>query len=378
MSAVSPVILSVHGLSKRFGRKTVLEDLAFDVRRGEFFVIYGPSGAGKTILLKIIAGLLAPDRGEVILNGRPITDLPPEERGIAMTFQTYALYPHLTAFENIASPLRSPRFRQDPAAIAARVRAVADLLRIGHVLDHRPGELSGGEKQRVALARSIVRQAEILLLDDPLRNVDAKIQHEMRAELPHLVGSLDTTVLYVTQDYREALALGQWIGILRDGHFVQIGAPEEIYLRPVDAFVARSFGAPPINLIPAQVNAARQLDLGFWKIPVSLDLKLDPGMQVTVGLRPHDLFPTDPGADAFPGTVVAFEPLGTKAALVVAVAGDVRLAVSVPAEPPYRFGQVVHIHGNPGGALLFDSVTGARISPPATPAQSPEAARWPT
>lgn len=355
-------VLAVHQLSKSFGRQVVLNDLTFDVHPGEFFVIYGPSGTGKTTLLKAIAGLLPVDGGEVLLNGRPITDLPPERRGIAMTFQTFALYPHLTAFDNIASPLRSPRLHLDPRTIRDRVHAVAELLRIKHVLDHRPAELSGGEKQRVALARSIVRPAEVLLLDDPLRNVDAKIRHQMRAELPHLVGHLETTILYVTQDYREALALGHRIAVLRGGRFVQIGAPVDIYTDPLDTFVARSFGEPPINLLPGRVIARTRLDIGFWETPLPWGADLPGDAPVVVGIRPHDVtLVSDETPGAFPATVVAFEPLGTRAALVTEVGGGSRVTATVSAETPHRFGDVVRLTVNTSRILLFDPETGLRI-----------------
>jgi multiple sugar transport system ATP-binding protein len=359
---MSGTALAVRQLSKSFGRQVVLNDLTFDVHAGEFFVIYGPSGTGKTTLLKAIAGLLPVDAGEVLLNGRPITDLPPERRGVAMTFQTFALYPHLTAFDNIANPLRSPRLRLDPRTITDRVHAVAELLRITHVLDHRPAELSGGEKQRVALARSIVRPAEVLLLDDPLRNVDAKIRHQMRAELPHLVGHLKTTILYVTQDYREALALGHRIAVLQGGRFVQVGTPADIYTDPLNAFVARSFGEPPINLLPGRVVAGTRLDLGFWETPLVESADLPDNAPVLVGIRPHDVTVVpDETPATFPATVVAFEPLGAKAALVTEAEGGGRVTATVSAETPHRFGDVVRLTVNTSRILLFDPETGLRI-----------------
>lgn len=376
MSSARDVLLVVRGLSKRFGRQLLFDNLTFGVHHGEFFVVYGPSGCGKTTLLKIIAGLATPETGEVIIGGRSVTNLPPEERRVAMAFQTFALYPHMTAFDNIASPLRSPRSGAHPSEVFRRVREVAELLRIRHVLDRRPGELSGGEKQRVALARAIIRGADVLLLDDPLRNVDAKIRHRMRAELPRILGQLSTTVVYVTQDYREALALGDRIAVLRGGGFVQVATPEEIYNGPADLFVAQSFGEPPINLIPARVGPRGTIEAPFGAFAPASPPMAEPGTEVILGLRPHDIGLSE-SVFVLAGRVVAFQPLGTRAATVVEVDGGIRLTVSTPPGVSYVFGQRIHLSVDPGKLLLFEARTGIRM-PIASGFDVSEKASWRT
>ena len=242
--------LDVHNLQKSYRRASVIDGLSFGVERGEFLVVFGPSGSGKTVMLRLIAGMVPPDGGRVVLDGRDITADPPDRRDIGMAFQNFALYPHMSAFENIASPLRSRRLGQQ--AVDRQVHDAARLLRIDHVLDHLPRALSNGQKQRTALARALAAEPSMLLLDDPLRNVDAKVRYEMRLELPRLLRARDTTVIYVTQDYKEAMALGDRIAVLADGGFTQVGTPPVIYNRPASSRIARLFGAPPLNLLAAR------------------------------------------------------------------------------------------------------------------------------
>ena len=205
------------------------------------------------MLLRLIAGMMEPDAGDIAIDGQSIVDVNPEHRDVGMAFQNYALYPHMTAFENIASPLRARDVTQ--AEIAARVNETARMLRIDHVLDHLPKALSQGQKQRTALARSLVGRPGVVLLDDPLRNVDAKIRYEMRFELPRVLRRYESTVVYVTQDYKEAMALGDRVAVLVDGAFRQVAAPHEVYDLPGTTRIARLFGDPPINLLPVQPSA---------------------------------------------------------------------------------------------------------------------------
>ena len=209
--------LELEALSKHFKREKALDGLSLGIEKGEFLVVFGPSGSGKTVLLRLLAGVMEPTSGDIRLNGQSLLPLGPEKRDVAMAFQNFALYPHLSAFENIASPLRARRLEE--AEVERRVREVAELLRIDHVLKHYPRELSNGQKQRTSLARSLVRRPSVLLLDDPLRNVDAKIRYEMRLELPRVLRSYQATVLYVTQDYKEAMALGDRVGVLFEDAF---------------------------------------------------------------------------------------------------------------------------------------------------------------
>src|SRR5215475_6480039 len=235
--------LELQTISKAFGAALAADRLSLAVEPGEIVAVFGPSGSGKTVLLRMIAGMFEPDEGDILVGGRSVVGAPPERRGIGMAFQNFALFPHMTARQNIASGLRGRA-----ADVAARVEAISRLLKIEHVLDHTPRELSNGQKQRTALARALIGSPDVLLLDDPLRNVDAKLRYEMRLELPNLLRRGSSSVLYVTQDYREAMAIADRIAVLIDGRLEQVAPPEEIYARPASVAVARLFGDPSINL----------------------------------------------------------------------------------------------------------------------------------
>ncbi len=219
--------LEIRSVSKEFKTGKVLDRISLAADNGEIVAIFGPSGSGKTVLLRLIAGVEQPDEGSILLGGRDVTDQAPETRGVGMAFQNFALFPHMSAFDNVASALTAHNVPRD--VIRAKVEKVAALLKIEHVLEHAPRELSNGQKQRTALARALVAEPKILLLDDPLRNVDAKLRYEMRLELPSLLKASGSTVLYVTQDYKEAMALGDRIAVLSDRDFAQVARPAEIY-----------------------------------------------------------------------------------------------------------------------------------------------------
>src|SRR5437764_2366485 len=246
--------LELNAIAKSFGTHEVLKDFSLTVQSGEIIVIFGASGTGKTVLLRLIAGVEELDRGSLVIDGTEMSGIPPEERDIGMAFQNFALFPHLSAYENIASPLRARR--EDQRRTDERVHRVAKLLKIDHVLGHAPRELSNGQKQRTALARALAASPKLLLLDDPLRNVDAKHRFEMLHELPWLLRNAGSTVLYVTQDYKEAMALADRIAVLAGGSIVQIGTPEEVYTQPAKLAVARLFGDPTIHLAEATVSAS--------------------------------------------------------------------------------------------------------------------------
>lgn len=239
--------VETQGLVKYFGKVRAVDGVNLSVHDGEFLVLLGPSGSGKTTLMRLIAGLEQPTAGEIRIDGQVVNDLPPRARKIAMVFQSYALYPHKTAFANIAFPLKAHGLQG--AAIRERVEWAAKLLGISHLLDRKPRELSGGERQRVALARALVREPSVFLLDEPLSNLDAKLRHAARDELKHFQRSLGTTTIYVTHDQIEAMGLGDRIAIMNDGQIRQIGTPWEVYHEPVDTFVATFVGTPPMNLV---------------------------------------------------------------------------------------------------------------------------------
>jgi multiple sugar transport system ATP-binding protein len=245
--------VTLTGISKSFGDKRAIDGLDLHISDGEFVVLLGPTGAGKTTTLRLIAGLEKPDAGTVAIGGRMMNGQAPASRDVAFVFQQYSLYPHLTVYENLAFPLRSPARRMDPAALDARVRQVARMVRIDHKLENRSTRLSGGEMQRVAIGRALVRKPAIYLMDEPLSSLDAKLRGELRLELKRIQKEMGSTLLYVTHDQIEAMTMADRIGILADGKLIQIGTPREIYTDPANLHVAARLGQPHINLLPADL-----------------------------------------------------------------------------------------------------------------------------
>ena len=343
--------LSVRGMTKKYGNLTAIDHLDFDVRDGEFFVILGPSGAGKTTTLKSVAGLVDMEDGSVAVNGVDLTMVEPYHRNIAMAFESYALYPNKTVRQNLASPLKSGRTGHYSAQeIEQRILTVTKTLGIDQLLDRFPKEVSNGQRQRTALGRVLIRPADIYLLDEPLSHLDAKLRATMRAELKAIALNSNTTTIYVTHDYQEALALADRIAVLRHGRFVQIGTPVEIWREPIDTFVAKSLGQPEINLIDAVVSNGRMTALaGAIDLPAPDDL---PEGKVRLGLRPSELVPGAqvPGQLQIMGTVRISERLGRDIELEVAV-GDGHLIVVTDSSKAVPEGgavllsiEVPHIH----------------------------------
>src|SRR3954452_13101298 len=246
-------------VSKSYGAVEAVRDLSLSIAHGEFVVLLGPTGAGKTTTLRLIAGLERPDRGNVLIQGRGVTEEVPAERDVAFVFQQYSLYPHLTVYDNLAFPLRSPARRMDEAFIRHRIQQVAELLHIEQKLANRATALSGGEMQRVAIGRALVREPAVYLMDEPLSSLDAKLRAELRLELKRIQRELGTTILYVTHDQIEAMTMADRIGVMNEGVLIQLGTPREIYERPKSAYVASRLGAPSINLIPAELLASQSL-----------------------------------------------------------------------------------------------------------------------
>ncbi|WP_029115010.1 ABC transporter ATP-binding protein [Mycobacterium sp. URHB0044] len=318
--------VSLQGLSKSFGKTRAVHDLSVDIADGEFFVILGPSGAGKTTTLKSVAGLVDIDGGTVTIGGTDVTRVEPYHRNVAMAFESYALYPQKTVNENLASPLKSGRTgKYTDAQRAERINQVTTTLGINHLLKRFPRELSNGQRQRVALGRVLVRPADIYLLDEPLSHLDAKLRAAMRAELKQLGAMSKTTTVYVTHDYQEALALGDRIAVMRSGSLVQIGTPEEIWRRPADTFVARALGQPEINLLDGIVDDGQiRLGDGSIGVPVPAGVDVRTGERVRVGLRPCDIHVVgaDSGSARLSGTVLLAERLGRNVELTVQVGGE--------------------------------------------------------
>jgi len=245
--------VSLRGVSKAFGDMQAVDELTLSIKDGEFVVLLGPTGAGKTTTLRLIAGLERPDSGSIVIDGRDVTKLEPASRDVAFVFQQYSLYPHLTVAENLAFPLRSPARKLTEDEIKSRVADVAKLVRIDHKLENKSTKLSGGEMQRVAIGRALVRKPVIYLMDEPLSSLDAKLRGDLRLELKRIQAELFSTMLYVTHDQIEAMTMADRIGILAEGRLVQIGTPREIYTEPSNLHVAARLGQPAINLLPADL-----------------------------------------------------------------------------------------------------------------------------
>jgi multiple sugar transport system ATP-binding protein len=346
--------ISIEGLQKRFPDGTLaVEHLDLEIGEGELFVMLGPSGCGKTTTLRCIAGLERHTAGHIRIGGDLVDDLRPSERDIAMVFQFYALYPHLTASENIAFPLRAEGLRE--ADVRERVAEGARMLQLEDLLDRRPSRLSGGEQQRVALARAMVRQPRAFLMDEPLTNLDAELRADTRVELKHLQQRLGTTMVYVTHDQVEAMALGRRIAIMRDGRLEQLGTPLEVYDRPATLFCARFIGSPPMNIVDVELTNGSLTGPGGLRIAAPDGLER--GVRLLAGVRPEALEVTAPGADgAIEGRVVSEEALGDEVIYVVDAGGaDVR--VRMP--PTARFGPEapVGIRHTGGPPPVYDPAT---------------------
>ena len=357
--------IEITGVSKRFRTSTALDSVSLGVASGETVAIIGPSGAGKTVLLRLVAGVEDPSAGTIAIDGADMADVAPERRGIGMAFQNFALFPHMTAFDNIASPLAARGAPKDE--IRRGVESVARLLKIERVLDHFPRALSNGQKQRTALARALAASPAILLLDDPLRNVDAKLRFEMRLEFERLLSDQGATTLYVTQDYREAMALGDRIAVMDRGRFIQVGTPEEVYHAPASIDVARQFGDPTINLVPASPAAdERGVFTMIGEARVDLADGADAaagGRACLVGVRPEALEFAEATAGAF--VVEAVTPLNEKTVTLVAGTDGTELLVSRPSHEPARSpGERVDLHVATRDALLFARDDGARVAGP--------------
>lgn len=358
-------MLALNGITRRYGRETILDDVTLTVPRGRTLVLFGPSGAGKTVLLRLIAGVVEPHAGTVFIDGRDMHGIEPEARGIGMAFQNFALFPHMSALENIAAPLHALGDAREVRA--TRVERVAKLLKIDHVLAQVPGALSNGQKQRTSLARALVAEPRLLLLDDPLRNVDAKLRFEMRLELPRLLADQGTTVVYVTQDYKEAMALGDAIAVLVDGRVEQIGTPEEIYLQPLTRRIATLFGDPAVNLLDVEpvVDADGPcITLSGKRLALDVGLAHAAGKACVLGVRPESIDfadATDPLA--IPVQVEAETPLNEKVVDLVTTQGGREILVSRPAHVPGPSSGNTHIHIATEHALLFDRASGRRLVP---------------
>ncbi len=359
--------VEIAGLSKTY-QDAALMPTHLTIDDGEFVVIIGPSGCGKSTLLRLIAGLEEPSAGRVLIDGRDVTDLEPAERGLAMVFQSYALYPHLTVAENIAFPLTMAR--RPKVEIAARVAVVAAALELGDLLDRRPRALSGGQRQRVSIGRAIIRQPGVLLLDEPLSNLDAALRVRMRHEFARLHQRLGTTMIYVTHDQVEAMTLANRIVVMARGRVEQVGMPLDLYRAPATVGVAMSIGSPSINLLPVTV-AARDGDGATVRLPAGAICRVAArlpsaavGEPATLGVRPEHL--RADAAGCFGGAVELFERLGPLSfAHLGAPTGGDALVAQLPSNRDVMLGERMVFAVDPNDALLFaaDGTAFARVSP---------------
>lgn len=362
--------LIVKGLSRSFGSVQALKDVNFEIEDGEFFCLFGASSAGKTTTLRAIAGLEELTAGSVVVDGRDITHTPVQGRGMSMIFQTFALYPHLSIEANLAYPLVRDKLAK--SEINRRVSEVAELLRVTHTLKRKPSTLSGGEQQRVAIGRAIVRQPRLLLLDEPLTNLDAKLRHDMRAEFKRLHRELGMTMLYATPDQLEALTMGERIALINDGQIVETGTPRDMYGTPSHTFVARMVGSPVINLVDGKIKAQgnhKSIALPFAEVPLHSNtstIDVQAGDAVTLGIRPQDLHiknDDNAGGVSLPGRIHLTEPLGDVTVLDVDIQGRLlKLVLREEVAATYAPGQDIDLSFHPSDAHLFMTETGVRIS----------------
>jgi multiple sugar transport system ATP-binding protein len=302
--------VELRNIIKRFGNVTALDDVSFDIKDGELFVLLGPTGAGKTTTLRTISGLTRQDSGSVLFDGQPIDNLTPAERDTAFVFQQYSLYPTMSVYDNLAFPLRSPLRRIPEPEIKKRVEETAEILRISSLLERKTSHLSGGEMQRVSIGRAIVRQPRVFLMDEPLSNLDFKLREALRVELEHIQKTQGSTTLFVTHDQVEALTMSDRIAVLREGRIVQVGTPHDIYDRPATVFVAQLVGTPRVNLLEAGLENGN-LHVKDTSITLSLAAETaDIPERCLLGVRPEDVKPNSEGE--FNGEIALIEPLGVE------------------------------------------------------------------
>jgi multiple sugar transport system ATP-binding protein len=348
--------LSIQALSKSFGRTKALQDVSFEVHDGEFLVLLGPTAAGKTTTLRCVAGLEKLDNGKVMMDGTVVNTLSPAERDFAFVFQTYALYPRKTAYENMAFPLEARNLSKQ--AIDQRVKQVAEILHISELLNRRPAQMSGGQQQRVALGRAMVRQPRLFLMDEPLTNLDFKLRVEMRAELKRLQRELATSFFYVTNDQVEAMSMADRIAVLNKGILQQVDAPEVIYDRPANLFVAQFVGSPRINLMPCEYADGKLLGEG-WALGISpaQSAGLNTGKAYILGARSEDItIHYSQRENTLATEVFVIEPLGDRSYVDVHL-GNTMLKIRTDSDYTAKTGETIHIEFDKERLHLFEADT---------------------
>jgi multiple sugar transport system ATP-binding protein len=347
--------LILEGITKRYSAFAALADVDLDVEDGEFVAILGPSGCGKSTLLRIVAGLVDQTSGRVVIGQRDVSLLPPARRGIAMVFQSYALYPHLTVEGNLTLGLRQAGTPKP--LIAERVAEAARILELGPLLKRRPAQLSGGQRQRVAIGRAIVRHPEVFLFDEPLSNLDALLRTQVRTEISDLHRRLGATMLYVTHDQHEAMTLAHRIVVLNEGAVQQIGTPADLYRRPATVFVAGFIGSPRINMLDGQLDNGTVTVAGMGRIACGAS----GARKVIVGIRPTGLRIGEAQSAGIAGTLIASEYVGSDSFLRIRLSSDDIITVHEHPDHPWRAEQELALSVRPASVHLFDAATGQRI-----------------
>ncbi len=346
--------VTLKGITKRWNEFVAVRDLSLLIEDQEFLVLLGPSGCGKTTTMRMIAGLEEPTLGDVFIGERKVNDDLPKDRDVAMVFQNYGLYPHLSVYENIRYPLK---VRKVPKSLhSEKVRQAAEKVQLDHLLERKPRELSGGQRQRVALARAIVRTPTVFLMDEPLSNLDAKLRVTMRAELKHLQHELKITTVYVTHDQIEAMTLADRVAVMDHGIISQLGPPEEIYNDPANLFVAGFIGSPPMNLMKGKLH-----DNNFQHPDFSISINHEANLEeATLGIRPEDLILCAAQKGVLQGTVYAHELTGESTLTTINVGPD-RLTIRGPKEFKINIDEAVGVQFEASKCFLFSNQTGERI-----------------
>lgn len=348
--------LEFSDVSKAYGDTIAVQDINMVVEDNEFFCIFGPPSCGKTTVLRLLLGLVTPDAGEIRIGGKVVNDLAPKERNLAMVFQNLALFPHMTAGQNLAFPLAERKM--DKAEITARVNAVAETLHIVPLLSKLPAHLSGGERQRVAIGRALVRDPAAFLMDEPIAALDARLREEMRVELKRLQRELNHTLVYVTHDQEEAMSVADRMAIFENGFVRQVGTPDDVYNRPNSRYVAELIGSPPMNFIEGRVDGGR-FDADAFPLTLGVD-GANGARSASLAIRPEDLTIQAGGDGAIEASIYEVEPLGAYTIVDVNI-GETILKVQERGQPRYELGQAVRVGFDQDKCHLFDRESGGII-----------------